>query len=111
MRLACTSCGKVYVVDEGLRGRAFRMRCKRCDTVIAVAGEAVEARAAPVAATDPRPAQAPAASGVEASASTDGDFADFSRELQDFAEELEREAAAPPARLRPVAPVSETPPV
>ena len=100
MRLTCTSCGKVYVVDEGLRGRAFRMRCKRCDAVIAVTAEAVEALAASARATDPAPETG------------DADFADFSRELRDFADELEREAAPPPPpRPRPIAPVSETPPV
>ena len=64
MRLTCTSCGKVYVVDEGLRGRAFRMRCKRCDAVIAVG--TVESPAAPApgpqapgAVTDRSPTQSP----------------------------------------------------
>lgn len=120
MRLTCTRCGKVYVVDEGLRGRAFRLRCKRCDAVIAVAAGAVEAPAEPAPATDPGPAQARA---VAASSPGDADFADFSRELQDFADELEREGSVPPPApgstqaqpaappARPVAPLTESPPI
>jgi predicted Zn finger-like uncharacterized protein len=37
VRFACGSCGRVYVMDDRIGGRAFRMRCKRCGHVISVA--------------------------------------------------------------------------
>jgi predicted Zn finger-like uncharacterized protein len=130
MRIACDGCGKVYVADDRLAGRSFRMRCKRCGSVFVVEpGRAVEPAPPAPAADGPAAEEAPAftfgdtgAGGTPAAppaaagpgdpgdsggaraegrashhrppavaADPDTAFADFSRELQDFCEELERE--------------------
>ena len=36
MRFTCGNCGRVYVADDRIEGRAFRMRCKRCGHTISV---------------------------------------------------------------------------
>ncbi len=54
MKFSCQSCGRAYVVaDDGVKGRAFRMRCKRCGEAITVRPEPGEAAAG----RRPEPAQ------------------------------------------------------
>jgi len=36
VRFTCGNCGRVYVADDRIEGRAFRMRCKRCGHTISV---------------------------------------------------------------------------
>lgn len=87
MRFTCGNCGRVYVADDRIAGRAFRMRCKRCGHSIAV-GPAPQP-APPItgdgADPSPRPAtpEAGAPSGWEAEAA----FGELSRELQDGGDE------------------------
>ncbi len=39
MRIVCDSCGKKYVIsDDKVRGKLFKIRCKRCSHVIVVQG-------------------------------------------------------------------------
>ncbi|HET8725341.1 MAG TPA: hypothetical protein VFM53_14180 [Anaeromyxobacteraceae bacterium] len=130
MRITCEACGKVHVADDRLAGRSFRMQCKRCGSVITVGSAAAVPLPAP--APSPRPAAAEAGGAGEAPVFTFGDeeparpaggagpeapaartpaaasagddaFADFSRELQEFCEDLEREgpAASPADRPAP----------
>ncbi len=66
MKLICDQCGARYsIADEKVRGRVFKIRCKKCDNVIVVRGDTAVAPAqeqaspesAPVA--QQQPAQAP----------------------------------------------------
>ena len=44
MRIPCDVCGAVYkIADEKVRGRIFRLRCKRCQTAIQFTGDGVHA--------------------------------------------------------------------
>ncbi|MFL5274432.1 MAG: hypothetical protein ACJ79E_20440, partial [Anaeromyxobacteraceae bacterium] len=36
MKFSCEKCGRSYVADEKVRGRAFKMKCKTCGSVIVV---------------------------------------------------------------------------
>ena len=36
MKFSCEKCGRSYVADEKVRGRAFKMKCKTCGNVIMV---------------------------------------------------------------------------
>jgi predicted Zn finger-like uncharacterized protein len=36
VRFTCGNCGRVYVADDRIEGRSFRMRCKRCGHTISV---------------------------------------------------------------------------
>lgn len=36
MKFACEHCGRAYVADEKVRGRAFKMKCKQCGQLIVV---------------------------------------------------------------------------
>ncbi len=135
MRITCEACGKVHVADDRLAGRSFRMQCKRCGSAITVgAVPAVSLPAPPPpgpaavdgegAATsgeapvftfggedpprppgDPVPAAAVGRSPAPAGADAGDAFADFSRELQEFCEDLERSGPAT-AAVEPPAPAT-----
>ncbi len=36
MKFSCEKCGRSYVADEKVRGRAFKMKCKQCGNLIVV---------------------------------------------------------------------------
>src|SRR3954466_12935124 len=60
MKIICDSCGTKYSIsDDKVRGKVFKIRCKKCSHIIVVRGTN-EAAAAPAAAT---PAAAPADAG------------------------------------------------
>jgi DNA-directed RNA polymerase subunit RPC12/RpoP len=69
VRFTCGNCGRVYVADDRIAGRAFRMRCKRC-------GHAISVR--------PEPSPAPAPSAWEGEVA----FGELSREMGDSFEEV-----------------------
>ncbi len=96
MRFTCGNCGRVYVADDRIAGRAFRMRCKRCGHDISVRPEA-------------SPTPGPAAWEGELA------FGELSRELEESVPEAapEPQTAAGPALPSEVeAPAAETiPPV
>lgn len=77
MRFTCSNCGRVYVADDRIAGRAFRMRCKRC-------GHAISVKPGPSTASTPEPV---AWEGELA-------FGELSRELEGSGEEAAPEAAA-----------------
>ncbi|HTP24800.1 MAG TPA: AgmX/PglI C-terminal domain-containing protein [Anaeromyxobacteraceae bacterium] len=68
MRFSCDKCGKTYVAADSVRGRAFKMKCKRCGHVIFVKPSAVldlrlgaaDSGPSPQAATARLPAPPPA---------------------------------------------------
>ena len=50
MKIVCDSCGTKYsIADEKVRGKVFKIRCKKCSHIIVVRGTA-DAAAAPAAA-------------------------------------------------------------
>jgi len=49
VRFTCGNCGRVYVADDRIAGRAFRMRCKRCGHPIAVGFAPSPASTPPIA--------------------------------------------------------------
>jgi predicted Zn finger-like uncharacterized protein len=52
MKIVCDSCGTKYSIsDEKVRGKVFKIRCKKCSHIIVVRGTS-DAAAAPAAATD-----------------------------------------------------------
>jgi predicted Zn finger-like uncharacterized protein len=65
VRFTCGNCGRVYVADDRIEGRAFRMRCKRCGHTISVGCAPLPASAPekiePAAPEPPQPASALAA--------------------------------------------------
>jgi DNA-directed RNA polymerase subunit RPC12/RpoP len=69
VRFTCGNCGRVYVADDRIAGRAFRMRCKRC-------GHAISVR--------PEPSPAPVPSAWEGELA----FGELSRELEESGEEV-----------------------
>ena len=75
MRFTCGNCGRVYVADDRIAGRAFRMRCKRC-------GHAISVKPGPSTAPTPEPV---AWEGELA-------FGELSRELEGSGEEAAPEA-------------------
>jgi len=47
MKIVCDSCGTKYsIADEKVRGKVFKIRCKKCSNIIVVRGGA-EANPAP----------------------------------------------------------------
>ena len=47
MKIVCDSCGAKYAIaDEKVRGKVFKIRCKKCSTVIVVRGLSGESEAA-----------------------------------------------------------------
>src|SRR5262245_51177270 len=54
MKIICDSCGTKYSIsDDKVRGKVFKIRCKKCSHIIVVrGGETQEAAAAPAAAAD-----------------------------------------------------------
>src|SRR4051812_3808562 len=57
MKIVCDSCGTKYSIsDDKVRGKVFKIRCKKCSHIIVVRGTneaaAAPAAAAPVAAAD-----------------------------------------------------------
>jgi len=77
VRFTCGNCGRVYVADDRIAGRAFRMRCKRC-------GHAISVKPGPSTASAPEPA---AWEGEVA-------FGELSRELEGSGEGVAPEAVA-----------------
>jgi len=55
VKFSCEKCGKSYVADEKVRGRAFKMKCKQCGNLIVV-------KSAAVASPTPLPGSIPPAS-------------------------------------------------
>src|SRR5262249_27391759 len=52
MKIVCDSCGTKYsIADEKVRGKVFKIRCKKCSHIIVVRGTN-EAASAPAAAAD-----------------------------------------------------------
>ena len=46
MKIVCDSCGAKYqIADEKVRGKVFKIRCKKCSNVIVVKGDAQQAEA------------------------------------------------------------------
>ena len=53
MKIVCDSCGTKYSIsDEKVRGKVFKIRCKKCSHIIVVRGTTDAAAAAPAAAAD-----------------------------------------------------------
>jgi hypothetical protein len=59
VKFSCGKCGRSYVADERVRGRAFKMKCKQCGSIIVVKPAA--APDALASAPVPLPAPAPQA--------------------------------------------------
>ncbi len=61
MKFSCDSCGRSYVADEKVRGRAFKMKCKQCGKVIVVRASPASSPLAPAgsAAGEPYPQVTP----------------------------------------------------
>jgi len=58
MKIVCDSCGTKYSIsDDKVRGKVFKIRCKKCSHIIVVRGTA-DAAAAPATAAAPAPAAA-----------------------------------------------------
>src|SRR5262245_58733267 len=56
MKISCETCGTKYsIADEKVADRTFKVRCKRCSSVIVVRAAAT----APPAVREPEPAPAP----------------------------------------------------
>ena len=50
MRIVCDSCGAKYsIADEKIRGKLFKVRCKKCSNMIMVDGTALDTQAPPQA--------------------------------------------------------------
>jgi DNA-directed RNA polymerase subunit RPC12/RpoP len=75
VRFTCGNCGRVYVADDRIAGRAFRMRCKRCGHAISV---------------KPQESPVPAPSAWEGEVA----FGELSREMEETGEENVPEAVA-----------------
>ena len=62
MKIVCDSCGTKYSIsDDKVRGKVFKIRCKKCSHIIVVRGTNEAAAAAPSPAATP--AVAPVADG------------------------------------------------
>jgi predicted Zn finger-like uncharacterized protein len=58
MKIVCDSCGTKYSIsDEKVRGKVFKIRCKKCSHIIVVRGTNEAAAAAAPAAAAPAPAE------------------------------------------------------
>ena len=113
MRFTCGNCGRVYVADDRIAGRAFRMRCKRCGHAIAVGPAPTPSTApeVPDAGTGPAPiGDAGRSEAWEAETA----FGELSREMEgaggEPADEDVLELQTVPAPARPPEARAEPPP-
>src|SRR5687767_14817682 len=76
MKIVCDACSAKYsIADEKVRGKVFKIRCKKCSNIIVVRGNADPGDAATVVAGNPAMGGGPDAldAGGDAGASADPD--------------------------------------
>jgi DNA-directed RNA polymerase subunit RPC12/RpoP len=93
VKFSCEKCGRSYVADEKVRGRAFKMKCKQCGYLIVVKPD----HSAPT----PAPGTLPA---VEATTPTSAAFALDAPAADPFAAAPDPFAAPPADPFKAAAP-------
>ena len=60
MKIVCDSCGAKYsIADEKVAGKVFKIRCKKCSSVIVVRGDQMQPEATAAPSEAPRASQPP----------------------------------------------------